>query len=249
MTTLTYPTVALERIQAVLDTQGPAIEQAIGILADTIAAGGIVQAFGTGHSRAVTLELAGRAGGLAAVGMLAVKDLVLFGDVAPGDILDPTYERESGIAARVYELAAPQPGDAFVIVSNSGINAAVVEMAMLARSKAHPIIAITSRAHNASVATRDASGRSLAELADVVIDNGAPAGDATIDLGDGLRIGAVSNLTGILIAQMIAEGITRRLQQSGVPVPVFVSANLPEGDAHNKALYAVYGTRVRPIEP
>lgn len=248
-TTLQYPAVAFEHLRAVLDTQAAPIEQATEILANAISAGGIIQAFGTGHSRAVTLELAGRAGGLAAVGMLAVKDLVLFGDTRPERILDPTFEREAGIAARIYDLARPQPDDAFVIVSNSGINSAVVEMAVLARSKGHPIIAITSRKHNAHVATRDASGLNLADLADVVIDNAAPAGDATIDLGSGIRIGAVSNLTGILIAQMLAEGITRRLQEHGGQVPVFVSANLPEGDAHNRDLYAAFGSRIRPIEP
>ena len=248
-TALQYPSVALEHIHAVLGTQTAAIERATEILTDAIATGGIIQAFGTGHSRAVTLELAGRAGGLAAVGMLAVKDLVLFGDATPEQILDPTFERESGIAARIYDLARPQPHDAFVIVSNSGINSAIVEMAALARSKGHSIVAITSRKHNAHVATRDASGSNLADLADVVIDNAAPAGDATIDLGDGIRIGAVSNLTGIVIAQMLAEGITRRLLEKGGEVPVFVSANLPEGDEHNRELYTAYGSRVRPIEP
>ncbi|MDR7184440.1 putative phosphosugar-binding protein [Microbacterium trichothecenolyticum] len=249
MTALQYPGVALDHLHTVLDTQRPAIEQATGILVDAIAKGGIIQAFGTGHSRAVTLELAGRAGGLAAVGMLAVKDLVLFGDVAAEEILDPTYERRPGLAAQIYDLASPDPADAFVIVSNSGINAAIVEMAELARSHGHAIIAITSRAHNTAVATRHRSGRGLAHFADVVIDNSAPAGDATIDLGDGIRIGAVSNLTGILIAQMLAEGISRQLQSRNGTVPVFVSANLPEGDAHNKALYTAYGDRVRPIEP
>ncbi|WP_091027612.1 sugar isomerase domain-containing protein [Microbacterium oxydans] len=249
MTELAYPRMALDHIGRVLETQQEAIAQATVLLTDAIGRGGIVQAFGTGHSRAVTLELAGRAGGLAAVGMMAVKDLVLFGDVAAADILDPKYERTPGLAARIYELAAPQPEDAFVIVSNSGINAAIVEMAALARSHGHPIVAITSRIHNASVATRDDSGRNLADQADVVIDNCAPAGDATIDLGDGVRIGAVSNLTGILIAQMLAEGITRELKRSTGAAPVFISANLPEGDAHNAALYTAYGSRVRPIEP
>ncbi|MDF2562200.1 MAG: sugar isomerase protein [Microbacterium sp.] len=247
--TLKYPAVALDHIRTVLDTQGPAIDQATSILVDAITNGGIVQAFGTGHSRAVTLELAGRAGGLAAVGMMAVKDLVMFGDVRAEEILDPTYERQPGLATKIYDLASPDPADAFVIVSNSGINAAIVEMAELARANGHQIVAITSRAHNAAAATRDRSGHNLADLADVVIDNSAPAGDATIDLGDGVRIGAVSNLTGILIAQMLAEGISRQLQRRNGTVPVFVSANLPEGDAHNRALYTAYGARVRPIEP
>lgn len=249
MTTWEYPAQALEHLGRVLETQQDAIAAATALLADAIRRGGIVQAFGTGHSRAVTLELAGRAGGLASVGMMAVKDLVMFGDVAPADILDPKYERTPGLASRIYELASPQPEDAFVIVSNSGINAAIVEMAGIARAHGHRVVAITSRIHNATVSTRDPSGLNLADQADVVIDNCAPAGDATVDLGDGMRIGAVSNLTGILIAQMLAEGITRELKSTTGSAPVYVSANLPEGDAHNAALYTAYGSRVRPIEP
>ena len=249
MTSLEYPATALERIGRVLETQTGAIAEATALLTTAISRGGIVQAFGTGHSRAVTFELAGRAGGLAAVGMMAVKDLVMFGDVAPADILDPKYERTPGLASRIYALASPQPEDAFVIVSNSGINAAIVEMAEIARAHGHRVVAITSRSHNAAVSTRDRSGLNLADHADVVIDNCAPAGDATIDLGDGMRIGAISNLTGILIAQMLAEGITRELKRTTGAAPVYISANLPDGDAHNAALYTAYGSRVRPIEP
>lgn len=248
-TTITYPAIALERLHSVLESETEAIERAATILAEVVASGGVVQAFGTGHSRAVTLELCGRAGGLAAIGMLAVKDLVMFGGTDPADILDPTYEREAGLARRIYELADVREGDAFVIVSNSGINSAIVEMAQLAREKGHQVVAITSRAHTGQVASRDGSGARLADLADIVIDNGAPPGDAAVELPDGMRIGGISNFTGICIAQMLAEGICRRLIAQEEPVPVFVSANLPQGDRHNESLFRTYSGRVRPIEP
>lgn len=249
MHNLSYPTVALERLHNLLETQFEYITKASRVLARTIAGGGVVQAFGTGHSRAVTLELCGRAGGLAAIGMLAVKDLVMFGGASPKDILDPTYEREPGIAARVYELASPQKGDAFIVVSNSGINPAVVEMARIVKENHHPLIAITSRRHTVQVPTRDTSGSRLADLADIVIDNGAPAGDAAVELPNGLRTGGISNLTGICIVHMLVECTSRELIAQDEVVPVFVSANLPEGDAHNESLFRAYRTRVRPIEP
>lgn len=249
MTKLSFPNVAFERLRYVLDTQASAIAQAATVLTDTIETGNVVQTFGTGHSREVTLELTGRAGGLAAVGMLAVKDLVMFGGVEPKDILDPKYEREPGLAKRIYDLAQPHPGDAFLIVSNSGINPAIVEMAELAKHNGHPLIAVTSIEHTSRVSSRDRSGTRLADLADVVIDNGAPAGDAAVELTNGMRIGGVSHLTGIFIAQMLAESICRELLNRGQTVPVFISANLPEGDAHNESLYRRYQDRVRPIEP
>ncbi|TMR25434.1 SIS domain-containing protein [Nonomuraea turkmeniaca] len=233
----------------VLGTQMPAIREAAALVADSLAAGGVLQSFATGHSRIVALELTGRAGGLASAGMLSVKDLVMFGGVDPGEILDPTYERVPGLAERIYELARPDAIDPFLIVSNSGINAAIVEMAQLARGRGHRVVAITSLAHTRSPSARHTAGPHLADLADVVIDNCAPIGDACVELTPEIRIGAVSSLTGVLIAQVLTELVCRRLMDRGAGVPVFVSANLAAGDDHNAALWERYGKRVRPVEP
>ncbi|MEV0390681.1 sugar isomerase domain-containing protein [Nonomuraea sp. NPDC050643] len=236
-------------VDKVLTTQMDAIGRAAELVAGSIAAGGVLQAFATGHSRAVALELTGRAGGLAAVSMLAVKDLVMFGGEDPALILDPTYERTPGLAERIYTLAKPDPADVFLIVSNSGINAAIVEMAQLARANGQRVIAVTSLGHTRSPSARTVDGPHLADLADVVIDNCAPAGDATVELAAGLRVGSVSTFTGVLIAQVLAELVCRRLLAQGADVPAFVSANLAGGDGHNAALYERYHGRVRPVEP
>lgn len=249
MKTIEYPALAHRTLTEVLESQSDALERAAGILAATIESGGVVQAFGTGHSRAVTLELCSRAGGLAPMSMLAVKDLVMFGGLSPELIIDPTSERQEGLARRIYDLASPASGDAFVIVSNSGINSAIVEMAQLAKERGHPVIAITSFRHNREVASRDASGAHLRDYADVVIDNGAPTGDAALTLADGVTIGGLSNLTGIFLVQVLVELIARIMIEHGQSVPVFVSANVPDGDERNRGLFARYADRVRPIEP
>lgn len=236
-------------VDQVVATQLPAMREAASMIADSIAADGVLQAFGTGHSRIVTLELAGRAGGLAPVGMLAVKDLVMFGGEDPAAILDPTYERESGLAERIYTLAGPSSADVFLVVSNSGINAAVVEMAELVRDCGHRLVAITSLAHTRSLAARQTAGLHLADLADVVIDNCAPEGDASVEITAGVTVGAASSLTGVLIAQILTELICRRLLELGHDIPVLVSANLAAGDAHNRPHQERYRGRVRPIEP
>lgn len=249
MSELEYANIARSVVADVLDSQLGEVRRAGELMATAIRDGGVVQAYGTGHSRIVALELAARAGGLASVGMLSVKDLVMFGGADPADILDPTYEREPGLAARIYELARPEAGDLFVIVSNSGINAAIVEMASLVKERGHRLVAITSLNHTRGVTSRTRSGQRLVDLADVVIDNRAPRGDATIQLAGGERIGAVSSLTGVLIAQLLTEATCRALEESGARVPVYVSANTPDGDAHNAGLYSMYGARIRPIEP
>lgn len=239
---------AAKLVREISEGQRAPIHGAASLLADAIVAGGVVQAFGTGHSRIVTLELAGRAGGLVPVSMLAVKDLVMFGGAKPHEIIDPTSERDPALAQRILDLADIRSEDAFIIVSNSGINGSVIEMARTIKERGHPLIAITSVAHSGATDSRN-GGAKLADFADVVIDNLAPVGDASTDLGDGVRIGSVSSLTGVLIAQLLVEQICRDLRERGVAVPVYRSANVPGGDEHNAELLHRFTGRVRPIEP
>ena len=249
-----YAEVARAAVERVLDAEREAIGRAGRLVYDGLRAGGVVQAFGTGHSRAVALELVGRAGGLVPANQLGIRDLTYYGDATPQDILDPKIEREPGLALRIWELAEIGPTDVFVIISNSGGNAAIVEMARLAGERGHPVIAITSSAHTTEAATReraagvgsDPGGRErLAGLADVVIDNGAPYGDAALPLPGGGAVCPVSNLTGVLIAQLLVADVVGRFLAAGQAPPVYRSANTPGGDTHNDALLSAYGGRVR----
>ncbi|NUT32499.1 MAG: SIS domain-containing protein [Hamadaea sp.] len=240
-----YAEVARRAVDRLITTQRDAVAHAGRLVAEALAAGGVLQAYGTGHSRAVALELVGRAGGLIPANQLAIRDLVYYGDSAPAEILDPLLERETGVAERIWKLAEIHPADVFVIASNSGGNAAVVEMAQLARSSGHGVVAITSLAHSTRAATDRPGTPRLADLADVVIDNGAPWGDAGVALPDGAAIGPLSNLTGILAANLLVAEVVGRRLEAGAPPLVFRSANTPGGYEHNAGLLARYGGRVR----
>lgn len=232
------------RITTLVETQAARIGAAADILTRVIVEDGVVQCFGTGHSRAISLELAGRAGGLYPFSMIAIKDLALRGGERPEDILDPELERDPEIARRLWKLHQIGDHDALVLVSNSGRNAATVEMAALARASGLPVIVITSLAHSARVTSTHSSGRMLADFADVVIDNGAPYGDAVLPLPDGRTLGGLSTLTGVLIAQMLVAEIASRLLAQDREIPVLVSLNTPEGAAWNDRLEARYRERV-----
>jgi len=247
--TYRYPELAKAAIDRLLDDQLEAVDAAADLITAALLADGVLQAFGTGHARIVVHEMAGRAGGLMPINLIRVRDLVFFGDREPASILDPTLERDPGLAADILALAAPRPGDPFLIASNSGINGSVVELARLVREAGHPVIAVCSVAHGSAVASRHPSGLKLLDLADVVIDTGAPAGDAALELPDGTRVGALSNLVGVVVVQLLTEGIARRLLAAGVTPPVYRSMNLPDGDDANAARLASYGDRIRPIEP
>jgi uncharacterized phosphosugar-binding protein len=239
-----YLAVVTETIDRVAGSQRDAVHRAADLITEALRADGVLHAFGTGHSEALAMEIAGRAGGLVPTNKIALRDLVLYGG-APADILGPTLERDPTVARRLYDLVPVRQPDVFVVASNSGVNGAVVEFALMVKERGHGLIAITSRDHSARVDSRHPSGRKLAELADVVFDNGAPYGDATLPLPGGGAVGAVSSITAALLAQQIVVEVVRRLVDAGETPPVYLSANIPAGDAHNSALEARYAGRIR----
>jgi uncharacterized phosphosugar-binding protein len=219
--------------------------QAAALLTETVLAGGVIQAFGCGHSEALAMEIAGRAGGLVPTNRIALRDIVLYGGEPLEALADPTIERRPEIAHRLYDLAPIKPDDAFVIASNSGINGAVVEMALLAKQRGHRLIAITSAKHSAGVESRHPTGRKLGEIADVVLDNGAPYGDAALPLPGGGAVGAISSITAALLAQQIVAEVVTNLLAAGVTPPVYLSDNVPGGKEHNALIEARYAGRIR----
>ncbi|MEV1288837.1 SIS domain-containing protein [Micromonospora sp. NPDC049679] len=239
-----YLAVVTETVHRVAESQREEVRRAAELITAALRADGVVHAFGTGHSEAFAMEIAGRAGGLVPTNKLALRDVVLYGGDPP-TVLGPMLERDPAVAHRLYELAPVQQQDVFVMASNSGVNGAVVELGLLVKERGHPLIVVTSRAHSAQVASRHPSGRKLAELADVVLDNGAPYGDATVPLPGGGAVGAVSSITAALLAQQIVVEVVRRLVEAGETPPVYLSANIPDGDAHNHALEARYSGRIR----
>ncbi|MFE5888277.1 sugar isomerase domain-containing protein [Streptomyces sp. NPDC056462] len=221
------------------------VARAAGLIADCVRADGVIQAFGTGHSQATVLEVVGRAGGLVPTNRLGIADLVLYGGAPPGVLDDPLLEREPGVAARIYDLAAPHAQDLFVIISNSGVNNVIVEMALHAKEQGHRILAITSLAHTRAVPAGHASGKKLADLADVVLDNAAPRGDALLELPGGGAVCALSTLTGVMLVQMAVAEAAALLIAAGERPPVYVSANVPGGFEGNLELERRYAGRIR----
>jgi uncharacterized phosphosugar-binding protein len=239
-----YLAVVTETITRVAGSQQGEVQRAADLITAALRADGVIHAFGTGHSEAFAMEVAGRAGGLVPTNRIALRDVVLYGG-EPVGVLGPTLERDPAVARRLYDLVPVHPQDVFVMASSSGVNGAVVEFALLAKERGHPLIAVTSRDHSSKVDSRHPSGRKLADLADVVLDNGAPYGDATLPLPGGGAVGAVSSITAALLAQQIVVEVVRRLVEAGETAPVYLSANIPAGDAHNTALEERYAGRIR----
>lgn len=224
------------------------VAEAAAAMADALANGGVIQAFGTGHSEAFAMEIAGRAGGLIPTSKIALRDLVLHGDrdVAVLDSLEGSIlERETGVAEELFNLSVVDPRDIFIIASNSGVNDSIVGLALAAKERGHTVIAVTSLQHTNAVEPKHPSGMRLSEIADIVIDNRAPYGDTTLEVSGGGGVGAVSSITGAYIAQLLTIETVQCLIRAGKKPPIYISANIPGGDEHNTVLVGQYVGRLR----
>ena len=225
--------------------QSGGLDEAVEAMVGSIRNGGVLQAFITGHSQAFAMEIAGRAGGLIPTHAIALRDTVLKGDRPASDLKGGLLERDTNIANELWELHEFHPEDVFLIASNSGVNGSIVGIALRAKEEGHTVIAVTSLEHTNAVTPKHPSGKRLAEIADVVIDNLAPFGDATVPVGDGgVLAGAVSSITAAYIAQLLTLATAARIEETGETPPLYLSANIPGGDEHNDALKARYGERI-----
>lgn len=240
----------IEKLQLVLERikneQAKNICDAGMLVADSLLAGGIIHTFGTGHSHLIADEAFFRAGGIAAVNPILDERLIFL----KGALESTRTEQESGFAQQLLSQEDVKSIDCGIVISNSGRNAAPIEMALEMKSLGLKVIAITNLEQSSSSTPRHSSGKRLFEVADVVIDNCVPPGDALLELpGLESRIGPSSTVAGAaIINSIIIEAVTELLKR-GEPVPVLPSANT-EGVSEQKLsdLLRRYRSRIRYLD-
>ena len=208
--------------------------------AETVAGGGLVHVFGAGHSHMAAEEAFHRAGGLVPVNAVLVEWLM----VHQGGRRASLLERQPGLGELIVGTEPVEEGDVFFVVSNSGRNPVPVEVAEAAKVRGAKVIAITSRQHSEGVTARGGRGIKLADVADLVLDNHAPLGDAVVAIEDGLRVGGVSSVMTLVIIQTIVVATVTLLVERGIEPPVFKSANVDGADEWNAEQLKRLGRRV-----
>jgi len=237
-----YIRAAQEALDAILKTQLVAIDRAAEMVADAIMSGHTVFSFGCSHSFILTEELVYRTGGLMLINPIMPHGMDL--SVRPMSTTSQ-IERLEGYGNILLRNSGAAEGDVLLVASTSGRNAVANDMAIEARSRGVKVIAITSMAYTTSVTSRHSSGKKLFELADLILDNCAPAGDAAVQFGGFAQAaGPLSTLTGVSIVNAVVCATIGRLLDAGVTPPVYISANLDGGDEHNARLLAEYRDRI-----
>lgn len=219
------------------DTQALAMSQAVSVVVAAAKQDKRVFVFGTGHSHMLAEEVHYRAGGLA----MTVPVLSAMTMLHEGAYSSTKFERISGMVQPLLERYGIGNGDVLIVVSNSGVNAAPVEAARFGREAGAHIIALTSVAYSQAAA----NGRvRLAELADIVLDNEIPAGDALMQLpGSEMKAGAISTAVGATILNAVFTAVAAELSEAGGDVPVYRSANMPGAAEINVRLVEKYKAR------
>jgi uncharacterized phosphosugar-binding protein len=226
------------------ETQMGAIRAGAEQCASSIGAGKLVHLFGTGHGSFPALEAFPRSGSIVGFHPIAELPLSLLHHVF-GDMGVAQYRylhRQEGYGRAILESHRLDPDDTLILFSHSGINAVILDMALEAKARGLGVIGVTSIPHSSAVAPRHSSGKHLYEVADIVIDTGAPLGDACVRL-EGLEdpVGPVSSMLVMAIVDALVAETAKVLLERGIRPHVEVNLNLPRDTsarAHNDAGYA-----------
>ena len=223
----------LEGAQAILErirtTQMPAIRRAARICADSIAAGGLVHLFGTGHSRIPVEELFPRHGSFPGFHPIVELSLTYHTQVvgANGQRQAMFLEKLEGFGEVILRNFVFGAHDSFIVFSNSGVNGVVIDVAVGARQRGMPVIAVVSLEHCLASPPHHSSGARLPDVADVTIDNCSPAGDALVSIpGLAYPVGPGSTLGYAAVVNALKCLVAAALTQRGQPPLVLTSSVL-----------------------
>lgn len=213
-------------------SQSENIVKAGEVVASCIMNGGILQAFGSGHSYAAAIEVCGRAGGL----------------IPSKCIIDPAggiYEMVEGVGNQLIKRLDLRENDCLILISNSGRNPLSIELAQYAKSKNVKIIVVTSLDVSKKLTSRHSCGKNLYEFADVILDNCGVEGDASIDVpGLPVKVCGTSSVAAAVLLNATMLHAINTMVEKGYNPPVFMSANVDGGPDFNQRLLDQYSDRI-----
>jgi len=230
---------ACEGILATVKEQEPLIQQAAEWFAETILAGRMVHLFGSGHSRILVEEMWPRYGSFPGFNPIVELSLSFHNLVvgANGQRQAMFLENVSGLAARILRNFDITSRDCALVASSSGCNVVPIEMAEGFRKRGVKVVAIVSRQHSDASKSRHPSGKKLQDFSDLVLDTGAPIGDAMVAIpGLETPVAPGSTVGGCLLVNTIKAEIALRLTERGHP-PRVLTAGAVIGPARAELLF------------
>ncbi|MDH3585336.1 MAG: SIS domain-containing protein [Phycisphaerae bacterium] len=210
-----------------VEAQQAQIEMAADWFAESILAGRMVHVFGSGHSRIMVEEMWPRYGSFAGFNPLVELSLTFHNLVvgANGQRQAMFLENVGGLAERIMRNFDFSEQDSALVISSSGCNVVPIEIAEHFQARNIRVVALVSLRHLEATASRHPQGRKLTDFADLVLDTGAPPGDAMVSI-DGLEtpVAPGSSVGGCLVINAVKAEIAQRLTRAGQPPSVLTAA-------------------------
>ena len=232
----------IQKCRAILDTieaQQTQIEQAARWFADTILAGRMVHVFGSGHSRIMVEEMWPRYGSFAGFNPIVELSLTFHNLVvgANGQRQAMFLENVPGLADRILRNFDLSEQDCALVISSSGCNVVPIEMAELFQKQGIRVVALITKDHSEASTSKRPDGKKLGDFADLILDTGAPIGDAMI-LVPGLDtpVAPGSTVGGAVLVNSIKAEVARLLTEAGQP-PKVLSAGVLVGSERAVELF------------
>jgi uncharacterized phosphosugar-binding protein len=241
VTAKTYKDEIIKLIDELYESQNDNIEKAAKMMVEAIKNDGVIHVFGSGHSVGLGIDISNRLGSLVPIHIMDTADFVYRGGVSVEEFTDKVniFERRPNMAGRLYNLYDIRENDVFIVISNSGINGVVIDIAALAKENGHKVCIITSMKHTTVEESRHPSGKKLYMFGDVVIDNCGPHGDALLPTNGPEKVTSVSSICNNVVAQTMAARIIELLKEENIDLPV-----LTEDEERNQRIRKYYGGRI-----
>lgn len=209
-------------------------------MADTLAGGGLVHLFGSGHSVIPCLDAFPRYGSFAGLNPLTDPRLMWHNVLGPGGVRELLWlERTEGYVEHFLGHEPLADGDGLLVFSHSGLNAAPIEAAMYGQQKGLWVAGVTSKA-NEERPSGHSSGKRLGDVSDYVLDTGVPVEDALVPIDGAPRpVGGASTLVAAALTHELLVRTAQALAEKGVHLPTFVSPTVPGASlASNDEVFA-----------
>ena len=214
-------------IDAIAGTQLEPIRMASERFARTILAGRLVHVFGTGHSRMAVEEMFPRYGSFPGFHPIVELSMTFHNPVvgANGQRQAMFLENVQGFGPVLWRNFVTAPEDCLLAISTSGCNAVTIDVALEAKKRGMYVVALTSLAHADASTSKHESGKKLFEVADLVLDQCAPAGDSAVWLENlETPVAPISSVSGCTVINLIKAEVARRLTDAGQPPLVLTAA-------------------------
>ena len=231
-------------------TQISNIQTAAGWFAETILRGQMVHVFASGHSRIMVEEMWPRYGSFPGWNPIVELSLTFHNLVvgANGQRQAMFLENVPGFAARILRNFDLKDGDSALVISSSGCNLVPVEMAEQFRARGIRVVAIISQKHSDASTSRHPEGKKLQDFADLVLDTGAPVGDAMVRIaGLDTPVAPGSTVGGCMIVNAIKAEVADRLTRAGQPPKVLTAGAVAGAQRAAELFEAAYDEHARRI--